>query len=108
MNTLKTTFLMALMTVLLVTAGAAFGGQQGIIIAFVFALFMNGISYWYSDRIVLRMYGARELAPQDAPKLRRIVEELALRANMPMPKLYVIPSETPNAFATGRDEKHAA
>jgi heat shock protein HtpX len=68
---------------------------------------MNGISYWYSDRIVLRMYGAQELRPEAAPKLYHTVEDLAARAGMPMPKLYIIPSETPNAFATGRDEKHA-
>jgi heat shock protein HtpX len=108
MNTLKTTFLMALMTALLVTAGAAFGGQQGMILAFIFALLMNGISYWYSDRIVLRMYGAQALTREAAPKLYRTVEELVLRAGMPMPKLYIIPGATPNAFATGRNEKHAA
>jgi len=108
LNTLKTTFLMALMTVLLVTAGAASGGQQGMILAFIFALLMNGISYWYSDRIVLRMYGAKELRPEAAPKLYRTVEELALRAGMPMPKLYIVPSAAPNAFDTGRNEKHAA
>ncbi|HZA55741.1 MAG TPA: zinc metalloprotease HtpX [Candidatus Udaeobacter sp.] len=108
MNTLKTTFLMALLTVLLVTAGGMLGGQGGIIIAFIFALIMNGVSYWFSDKIVLRMYGAREIGPEDAPNLHRIVQELALRAQMPMPKLYVIPEETPNAFATGRNEKNAA
>jgi heat shock protein HtpX len=108
MNTLKTTFLLALLTVLLVTAGAALGGQQGMIIAFVFALIMNGVSYWFSDRIVLRMYGAQEIGPEQAPKLRRIVQELALRATMPMPRLYIIPTDTPNAFATGRNENHAA
>jgi len=108
MNTLKTTFLMALLTVLLVTAGGALGGEGGIIMAFVFALVMNGVSYWFSDKIVLRMYGAKEIGPEEAPKLHRIVQELTLRAQMPMPKLYVIPQEAPNAFATGRDEKHAA
>ena len=108
MNTLKTTFLMALLTVLLVTAGGMLGGQGGIIIAFIFALIMNGVSYWFSDKIVLRMYGAREIGPEDAPNLHRIVQELALRAQMPMPKLYVIPEETPNAFATGWNEKNAA
>jgi heat shock protein HtpX len=108
MNTLKTTFLMALLTVLLVTAGGMLGGEGGMIMAFVFALVMNGVSYWFSDKIVLRMYGAREIGPQDAPNLYRIVQDLALRAQMPMPRLYVIPDETPNAFATGRNEKHAA
>jgi len=108
MNTLKTTFLMALLIVLLVTAGGAFGGEGGMVIAFLFALIMNGVSYWFSDKIVLRMYGAKEITQGEAPKLHRIVQELALRAKMPMPKLYLIPQEAPNAFATGRDEKHAA
>jgi heat shock protein HtpX len=108
MNTLKTTFLMALLTVLLVTAGGMLGGQNGMVMAFLFALVMNGVSYWFSDKIVLRMYGAQEIGPPDAPSLYRIVQELALRAQMPMPKLYLIPEETPNAFATGRNEKNAA
>ena len=108
MGTLKTTFLMALLTVLLVTAGSMLGGQGGMMMAFVFALVMNGVSYWFSDKIVLRMYGAQELDPQAAPKLFQIVQELALRAGIPMPKVYVIPQDTPNAFATGRNENHAA
>jgi heat shock protein HtpX len=108
MNTLKTTFLMALLTVLLVMAGGALGGQSGMVTAFLFALIMNGISYWFSDKIVLRMYAAKEVEPKDAPKLYRILQDLTLRAHMPMPKIYVIPHETPNAFATGRDENHAA
>ena len=107
MNTLKTTFLMALLTVLLVTAGGAFGGEGGMVIAFLFALIMNGVSYWFSDKIVLRMYGAQEIGAQQAPQLHRMVQELAMRGQMPMPKLYLIPQEAPNAFATGRDEKHA-
>jgi heat shock protein HtpX len=108
MNTLKTTFLMALMTVLLVTAGGMLGGEGGMLIAFLFALVMNGISYWFSDKIVLRMYGAKEVGPQEAPDLHRMVRELALHAQIPMPKLYVIPEEAPNAFATGRNPSHAA
>lgn len=108
MGTLKTTFLMALLTVLLVTAGGMLGGQGGMIMAFVFALVMNGVSYWFSDKIVLRMYGAQELDPQSAPKLYRIVQDLSLRAGIPMPKVYVIPQDAPNAFATGRNEHHAA
>ena len=108
MNTFKTTFLMALLTVLLVTAGGFLGGEGGMMMAFLFALVMNGVSYWFSDKIVLRMYGAKEIGPGDSPKLHRIVQELALRAQMPMPKLYLIPQEAPNAFATRRDEKHAA
>jgi len=108
MNTLKTTFLMALLTVLLVTAGGAMGGEGGMILAFLFALIMNGVSYWFSDKIVLRMYGAKEIGADKAPALHRIIRDLTLRAQMPMPKLYLIPQEAPNAFATGRDEKHAA
>jgi len=108
MNTLKTTFLMALLTVLLVIAGGALGGQGGIVTAFLFAVVMNGVSYWFSDKIVLRMYGAKEVEPKDAPKLYSIVQDLTLRAHMPMPNVYLIPQETPNAFATGRDEQHAA
>lgn len=108
MNTLKTTFLMALLTVLLVTAGGAMGGEGGMILAFLFALVMNGVSYWFSDKIVLRMYGAKEIGTDKAPALHRIIRDLTLRAQMPMPKLYLIPQEAPNAFATGRDEKHAA
>src|SRR3990167_4414272 len=108
MNTLKTTFLMALLTVFLVTAGAALGGEGGMVMAFVFALVMNGVSYWFSDKIVLRMYGAKEIGPEEAPKLNRVVQDLTQRAQMPMPKLYLIPQEAPNAFAKGRDERHAA
>src|SRR3990170_5787950 len=108
MNTLKTTFLMALLTVLLVTAGGAMGGEGGMILAFLFALVMNGVSYWFSAKIVLRMYGAKEVGSDEAPALHRIIRDLTLRAQMPMPKLYLIPQEAPNAFATGRDEKHAA
>jgi heat shock protein HtpX len=108
MNTLKTTFLMALLTVLLVTAGGALGGESGLVAAFLFALVMNGVSYWFSDKIVLRMYRAKEIGPEESPRVYRIVQELALRAQMPMPKLYLIPQESPNAFATGRNEKNAA
>lgn len=108
MNTLKTTFLMALLTVLLVTAGGAMGGEGGMMLAFLLAMVMNGVSYWFSDKIVLRMYGAQEIAAEQAPQLHRMVQELAMRGQMPMPKLYLIPQGTPNAFATGRDEKHAA
>jgi heat shock protein HtpX len=86
MGTLKTTLLMALLTVLLVTAGGMLGGQGGMMMAFLFALAMNGVSYWFSDKIVLRMYGAQELDPQAAPKVHRIVQDLTQRAGMPMPK----------------------
>jgi heat shock protein HtpX len=108
MNTLKTTFLLALLTVLMIAVGASLGGQSGMVIAFIFALVMNGVTYWFSDRIVLRMYGAQEISPEQAPELYRIVSELAAQAQMPMPKLYIIPQEAPNAFATGRNPNHAA
>jgi heat shock protein HtpX len=108
MNALKTTFLMALLTVILVTIGGSLGGQGGMMMAFIFAVIMNGVSYWFSDKIVLRMYGAKEISADEAPTLHRIVRDLTLRAQMPMPKLYLIPQEAPNAFATGRDENHAA
>ena len=108
MNMLKTTFLMGLLTVILVTVGGALGGEGGMVLAFLFALVMNGASYWFSDKIVLRMYGAEEIGAHEAPGLHRVVQDLALRAKMPMPKLYRIPQDSPNAFATGRDENHAA
>ena len=103
MNTAKTAALMVGLTVLLVFAGGALGGQGGMIFAFVFALAMNGFSYWFSDKIVLKMYRAKEATEQEAPVLYDVVRDLALRANMPMPKVYLIPNAAPNAFATGRN-----
>ncbi len=108
MNNLKTGLLLVVLTALLVWLGALFGGQQGAVIAFAIALVMNGVSYWFSDRIVLKMYRARPVEEAEAPQLYGMVADLAQRAGMPMPKLYVIPSQTPNAFATGRSPKHAA
>jgi len=108
MNTLKTTFLMALMTVLLVTLGGALGGRGGMGIALVMAGGMNFFAYWFSDKMVLSMYGAREISEADDPRYYGIVRRLALRAGLPMPKVYLIDSETPNAFATGRNPQHAA
>lgn len=108
MNTLKTTFFMVLLTVLLVFAGGAMGGQNGAMFAFIFALVMNGVSYWFSDKIVLKMYRAQPVTEAEAPMLYGIVADLAMRANMPMPKVYVIDNPTPNAFATGRNPNHAA
>ncbi|MEW5804975.1 MAG: zinc metalloprotease HtpX [bacterium] len=108
MNSLKTAFLMTLLTVLVVLAGRAMGGESGMVIAFVFALVMNVGSYWFSDKIVLTMYRAREVSRQQAPELYEIVETLAQRAGLPMPKVYITPQESPNAFATGRNPKHAA
>ena len=107
-NSLKTTFLLALMTGLLLWIGQALGGSQGLVIALLFAAAMNIGSWWFSDRIVLRMYGARELSQSDAPELYATVHDLALAAGMPMPRLYMVPSESPNAFATGRSPAHAA
>src|SRR5499425_2584975 len=108
MNTTKTVILMAGLTVLLVLVGGALGGRQGLIFAFMFAMVMNMFSYWFSDKIVLRMYNAQEVTEAQAPMLWGVTHDLALKMNMPMPKVYVIPSDAPNAFATGRNPKHAA
>src|SRR5215813_5249234 len=88
--------------------GGALGGIEGLVIAFVFALLMNVASYWFSDKIVLTMYGAREVSPREAPDLYRLVQRLAQRAGIPMPRVYIIPSDAPNAFATGRNPQHGA
>ncbi len=108
MNTMKTFLLMAILTVLLVFVGRMIGGQGGMIMAFLFAIVMNFGTYWFSDKIVLRMYGAQEVTRADAPELHQMVEELSGRAGLPMPKVYVIPNDQPNAFATGRNPQHAA
>jgi heat shock protein HtpX len=108
MNTTKTVVLMVGLTVLLVLIGGAFGGRQGMILAFMFASVMNIFSYWFSDKIVLRMYGAREVSEADAPVLYSVTRDNAMKMNMPMPKVYIIPSDAPNAFATGRNPNHAA
>ena len=108
MNSLRTVALMAGLTALLVWAGNAFGGQSGMFIAFGFAMLMNFGSYWFSDKIVLRMYNAREATEREAPELYSMVRNLAQRAQLPMPKVYLIPGEQPNAFATGRNPEHAA
>ena len=108
MNTMKTFFLMAVLTVLLVLAGSMIGGRNGMMFAFLIAVAMNFGSYWFSDKIVLRMYGAQELTQADAPELFQIVQELAGRGGLPMPKVYMIEGEQPNAFATGRNPQHAA
>ena len=103
---LKTLMLMAALSAVLIFMGGALGGQQGILFALVFALIMNVGSYWYSDKIVLSMYRAQELAPEDAPVVHQIVEELARNAGVPKPRLYIVPQDAPNAFATGRDPEH--
>ncbi len=107
MNTLKTVFLMALMMVLLLSLGSWIGGEQGLIMAFVFSLLLNFGSYWFSSKIVLMMYKAKEASEADAPRLYSIVQRVASQAQLPMPKIYIIPGETPNAFATGRNPDHA-
>ncbi len=107
-NLVKTGVLLAALTVLLVLIGGALGGQQGMLLALVMAMVMNLGSYWFSDKIVLAMYGARAVDEAQAPGLYRIVRTLATRAGIPMPKVYIIAQETPNAFATGRNPQHAA
>ncbi|MEJ2720045.1 MAG: zinc metalloprotease HtpX [bacterium] len=108
MNTLKTTFLMALMTVLLVIIGQLIGGRTGALFALAIAAVTNFMAYWSSDKIALARYGAQEVTRAQAPQLFEIIERLVANAGLPMPRVYIIPSQTPNAFATGRDPKHAA
>jgi heat shock protein HtpX len=108
MNSVKTGFFMVLLTVLLVLVGNILGGRQGLYIAFVFALVMNVGTYWFSDKMVLKMYRAQEVSRAQAPELYDIVESLSRSAGLPMPKVYIIPQGSPNAFATGRSPKHAA
>jgi heat shock protein HtpX len=104
----KTAMLLAVLTAMLVLIGGAIGGQQGMLVAFVLALAMNFFSYWFSDRIVLAMYRAQPIEEAQHPRLYSLVRRLATRAGIPMPRVYVIPTETPNAFATGRNPQHAA
>jgi heat shock protein HtpX len=108
MNTLKTVFLMTLLTLLFVFIGQLLGGNQGMIVALVFAAVMNFVTYWFSDKIVLAMYRAQPIQESDSTRLFSIVRRAATSAHLPMPKVYVIPTETPNAFATGRNPRHSA
>ncbi len=108
MNTLKTVFLMTLMMVLLLLIGEAFGGGQGLALAFVFSLLMNFGMYWFSDKVVLMMYHAREVTEMEEPRLVQTVRKLATQAQLPMLRVFIIPNETANAFATGRNPDHAA
>ncbi len=108
MNQFKTYILMALLSALLVWIGNLVGGRDGALLALVFAGVMNFSVYWFSDRIILRMYRAKEATEAEEPGLHRIVRELALRGGLPMPKVYIIPNDAPNAFATGRNPQHAA
>lgn len=105
-NVIKTTLLLGVLSGLFLAVGGLMGGNQGLVIAFAFAAVMNFGSYWFSDKIVLRMYKAQEVEP--GHRLHRLTERLVGRAGLPMPKVYVIPSESPNAFATGRNPEHAA
>ncbi|OGX27583.1 MAG: protease HtpX, partial [Omnitrophica WOR_2 bacterium RIFCSPHIGHO2_01_FULL_49_10] len=108
MNVFKTVFFLTLLTLLLIFVGSLIGGRNGMMIAFGFAVFMNFFSYWFSDKIVLMMYRAKEASPKDYSKLHRIVQNLATKSDIPKPRIYMIPTETPNAFATGRDPAHAS
>jgi len=108
MNTLKTTVLLAALTGLFVGIGYLLAGPTGMIIAFGFGAVMNLFAYWQSDKLALRMAGAKEVSPQEAPELHRIVDEVASLAEVPKPKVYIVENDTPNAFATGRNPEHAA
>ena len=108
MNSLKTFLLLTGLMALFVFIGRQIGGQAGMVYAFGFACVMNFVSYWFSDKIVLMMFGAKEASREQAPELYEIVEDLARKANIPMPRIYLIQSPAPNAFATGRNPKHAA
>jgi len=103
---LKTGLLLGLLTAIILLIGQAMGGSNGLVIAFGFAIVMNVGSYWFSHKIVLSMYRARELAPEDAPMLHAMLDELSHAAGIPKPKLYVIPQDSPNAFATGRNPEN--
>lgn len=108
MGTIKTTLLLGLLTGLFVVAGGALGGQTGMFLAFIFAIVMNMGAWWFSDKIALKMSGAQEVSPAEAPDLHRIVDTLSVRAGLPKPRVYLINSPVPNAFATGRSPSHSA
>src|SRR5690349_20984513 len=105
-NTVKTALLLGAMSALILFLGEALGGAQGLMFGFIFAVVMNFGSYWFSDKIVLRSYGAQEVGPDH--RLTQVVARLAARAGLPMPRVYIIPDLSPNAFATGRNPEHAA
>ena len=106
-NQIRTTILLAVMTALIIWVGQLLGGRQGMVIAFILAAGMNFFSYWFSDKLVLKMYRASEVTPGQSPRLYEALQRLTQRAGLPMPKLYIIPQSTPNAFATGRNPDHA-
>lgn len=107
-NNIRTLFLMTVLTLLFVWVGGKIGGSQGALIAFLLAAGMNFFAYWFSDKMVLKQYRATEVRPEDNSRLYKIVATLSQKANLPMPKVYIIPDQTPNAFATGRNPQHAA
>src|SRR5579863_8401818 len=108
MKTFKTAFLLTALTLVLVGIGQAFGGRGGMTIALGFAILMNGVAYFFSDKIALASAGAKPISREQAPRLYAVMERLAAKANLPMPKLYLIPQPAPNAFATGRNPSHAS
>jgi heat shock protein HtpX len=108
MNGFRTTMLLAALTALVVWIGHMFGGPNGAVMALIIAGAMNFVSYWFSDKIVLKMYGGQQISANDDPELYGLVQELAARGGLPMPRVYIIPDESPNAFATGRNPEHAA
>src|SRR5579862_5228004 len=108
MRTLKTAFLLTALTLILVFAGRALAGPQGMTVGLIVAVLMNGTAYFFSDKIALKSSGARPVTPEQAPRLYAVMERLAAKGNLPMPKLYVIPQAAPNAFATGRSPSHAS
>lgn len=107
-NILKTVFLLVLLTAIMILIGRFIGGSKGMLIAFGISMIMNLFSYWFSDKLVLSMYKAQEVTESSEPRLYNIVRNLATKANLPMPKVYIVMSGSPNAFATGRNKKHAA
>src|SRR5271154_388945 len=107
-NVFKTTLLLTEMTLLLMLAGRAFGGARGMLIALVFAAVMNFVSYFFSDKLALAAYRAHPVSREDLPRVYNIVERLSQKVGLPMPKIYVIPTDSPNAFATGRNPNHAS
>src|SRR5689334_10676992 len=107
-SAIKTTFLLGALTAILILIGGFAGGRSGALVAFFIAVAMNFFSYWFSDKVVLRAYNAQALDPSSAPELYSIVQELAHEAHIPVPRMYMIDTDTPNAFATGRNPDHAA
>src|SRR6202142_1640745 len=108
MKTIKTKFLLTALTLLLLAIGQAFGGERGMTVALVFAVLMNGTAYFFSDKIALASSGAQPISREEAPRLYAVMERLAAKASLPMPKLFLIPQPAPNAFATGRNPSHAS